>query len=66
LVYYWHEKMTTVLIVPLIYTFEFFMIASLVGLTLAFALEYLPNIAELLIFIVDFIFGFGKLYSSSS
>ena len=30
LVYYWHEKRITFLVVPLIFTFEFFLVAVLV------------------------------------
>ena len=44
LVYYWHEKKTTFVVVPLIFTFEFFLIGFLVVSIVSILLEYLPKI----------------------
>lgn len=46
LVYYWHEKKTTVLVVPLIYTFDFFIISFMVVFPVVLLLEYLPEILK--------------------
>lgn len=43
LVYYWHEKKTTFVVVPLIYTFEFFLIGFLIVSIISILLEYLPQ-----------------------
>lgn len=43
LIYYWHEKKTTVLIVPLLYTFEFFLAGFLVVSLVWFVFQYLPE-----------------------
>jgi hypothetical protein len=46
--YYWHEKKTSYVVVPLIFTFKFFVAGFLVVSALAFILSYLPKILELL------------------
>ena len=43
-VYYWHEKVLTYVIVPLIYAFEFFAIGFLVVVAASLLLEYLPQL----------------------
>jgi len=48
LVYYWHEKKTTVLIVPLIYTFDFFIIGFLVVSVVCLILQYYPEILKII------------------
>lgn len=48
LVYYWHEKKTTVLVVPLIYTFEFFISAFLVVSIVWIVLQYFPDVLKLI------------------
>jgi len=44
LVYYWHEKKTTFVVVPLIYTFEFFLVGFLIVSIVSILLENLPQI----------------------
>ena len=44
LVYYWHNTKTTVVVVPLIFTFEFFLIGFLVVSIVSILLEYVPII----------------------
>ena len=44
LVYYWHEKKTTFVVVPLIFTFEFFLIGFLIVSIISILLEYLPQV----------------------
>ena len=46
LVYYWHEKKETFVIVPVYYTFEFFAIGFLVVCVVSVLLEYLPQIIK--------------------
>gem|GEM_PF-2525181 len=46
LAYYWHEKRQSVMVVPLLYTFEFFITAFFILFLLAFLLQYLPNILQ--------------------
>ena len=48
LIYYWHVKKTTVVVVPLIFTFEFFIRAFLVVALVVLLLNYLPSIIEML------------------
>jgi len=43
-VYYWHEKVQTYIIVPLIYAFEFFIIGFLVIIAASILLEYVPQL----------------------
>jgi len=47
LIYYWHEKKTTFVVVPLIFTFEFFIIAFLVFALAMIILNYYPSILSL-------------------
>ncbi|OGZ63928.1 MAG: hypothetical protein A3A98_03120 [Candidatus Staskawiczbacteria bacterium RIFCSPLOWO2_01_FULL_40_39] len=47
LVYYWHERKTSFVIVPLLYTFEFFLIGFLVVSLISLVLQYLPDIVTL-------------------
>ncbi len=53
LVYYWHETKTTVVIVPLLYTFEFFVIGFLVMSLGVILLQYYPEILNLLLVIAQ-------------
>ncbi|MBI3631598.1 MAG: hypothetical protein HY219_01900 [Candidatus Staskawiczbacteria bacterium] len=44
LVYYWHEKRATFIVVPIIYTFEFFLAGFLVVSIISILLDNLPQI----------------------
>lgn len=44
LVYYWHEKKATYIVVPLIYTFNFFLAGFLAMSIALIVIEYLPII----------------------
>ncbi|MBI1866165.1 MAG: hypothetical protein HY005_01080 [Candidatus Staskawiczbacteria bacterium] len=48
LVYYWHEKKTTFVAVPLLYTFEFFLAGFLIVSIISILLEYAPKIFKTL------------------
>ena len=48
LVYYWHERKETVVIVPLIYTFEFFLIGFLVVGVVCLTLQHWQEIKLLI------------------
>jgi hypothetical protein len=48
LVYYWHDKKTTFVIVPLLYTFDFFIIGFLIVSLFSISLKYLPKIISML------------------
>ncbi len=48
LVWYWHEKKTSLLIIPLLYTFDFFIIAFLVMSLVVIVLTYTPDIIQLI------------------
>lgn len=43
LLYYWHEKNATFVVVPIIFTFEFFAIGFLVISIVSLAIQYLPS-----------------------
>jgi len=45
--YYWHEKKTSYVIVPLIYTFEFFAIGFFIVAIVSIVIQYLPIILKL-------------------
>ena len=47
LIYYWHEKNITYIVVPLIHTFEFFITAFLIMASFSIFLQYLPDIIKL-------------------
>ncbi|OGZ72255.1 MAG: hypothetical protein A2908_03895 [Candidatus Staskawiczbacteria bacterium RIFCSPLOWO2_01_FULL_38_12b] len=47
LVYYWHEKKATFIVVPLLYTFEFFITGFFLVSFLVILLQYLPDIVKL-------------------
>jgi len=47
LVYYWHEKRATYVIVPLLYTFEFFITGFVIVALVSLTLQYLPDILKL-------------------
>jgi len=47
-VYYWHEKNITFVIVPLIYTFEFFLTAFLIISIVVLFLQYVPALLTLI------------------
>jgi len=49
LIYYWHVTKITILIVPLIFTFEFFLIGFLVVSLAVIILNYAPMITEMFI-----------------
>jgi len=46
-VYYWHLKKTSFVVVPVIFTFEFFLIGFLIISIISILLEYLPKILSL-------------------
>jgi hypothetical protein len=48
LIYYWHETRITLLVFPLMYTFEFFITGFLIVALLSIVLQYLPDIVKLL------------------
>jgi len=48
LVYYWHDKKTSFVIVPLIYTFNFFLIGFLILSIVLILVKYVPEILILL------------------
>jgi hypothetical protein len=43
-VYYWHEKVLTYILAPVVYTFEFFAIGFLVVIAASILLEYVPQL----------------------
>ena len=45
--YYWHEKNTSYVIVPMIFTFEFFVIGFFVVAIASIVIQYLPIILKL-------------------
>lgn len=47
LIYYWHEKKTSIVIIPLIFTFDFLIIAFLVVCLASLALQFGPEILRL-------------------
>ena len=47
LVYYWHEKKTTYVIVPMLYTFEFFITGFFIVAMVSIILHYLPQFIQL-------------------
>lgn len=49
LTYYWHEKKTTFVVVPAIYTFEFFVVGFLIISIVSIILNFFPNILEFFI-----------------
>ena len=44
LAYYWHEKKASFVVVPLMYTFEFFLTGFLIVSLTCLLLQYLPEI----------------------
>ncbi|OGZ65351.1 MAG: hypothetical protein A3C50_03345 [Candidatus Staskawiczbacteria bacterium RIFCSPHIGHO2_02_FULL_43_16] len=48
LIYYWHEKKTTVVVVPLLFTFEFFSIGFLVICLITLLIQSSPDILKLI------------------
>lgn len=49
LLYYWHEKKATFVVVPIIFTFEFFAIGFLIVCIASLAIDYLPNFLNFII-----------------
>ncbi len=47
LMYYWHEKQITFVVAPLLFAFDFFLIAFLVMAIIVIFLQYLPDIIEI-------------------
>ena len=47
LIYYWHETRATYVVVPLLYTFEFFIIGFFIISIGSIVLQYLPEILTL-------------------
>lgn len=48
LIYYWHEKKTTYVVVPALYTFEFFAIGFLIISIVSIIAKFLPQILSLI------------------
>lgn len=48
LIYYWHLKKTSFVIVPALFTFDFFVIGFLVVSLVSILLEYVPKIISML------------------
>lgn len=48
LIYYWHEKKTSFVVVPVIFTFEFFAIGFFIVSIISIILEYLPKVLNYL------------------
>ncbi len=48
LMYYWHEKQITFVVAPLLFAFDFFLIAFLIMAIIVIFLQYLPDILILL------------------
>ena len=46
-IFYWHLKTITVVIVPLLFTFEFFIAGFFVVAIIAILLQYLPRLLKL-------------------
>ena len=46
LIYYWHVKRASYVVVPLIFTFEFFLTAFLVIMLVLIVLNYFPVVLE--------------------
>ncbi len=44
LIYYWHLKKTSYVVVPLIFTFEFFITGFLIVAIITIIIKYLPQI----------------------
>jgi len=47
LTYYWHEKKTTFVVLPIIYTFDFFIIGFLIISIVSIIVTFLPDILKL-------------------
>ena len=48
LIYYWRETRANFVVVPLIFTFEFFLVAFLVVSIISLILTYIPEILNLI------------------
>jgi hypothetical protein len=48
LLYYWHEKKATFVVVPLIFTFDFFAVGFLVVCIVSLVLQYAPSFIKLI------------------
>jgi len=47
-IYYWHQKIATVIIVPMIFTFEFFIIGFLIISIASIVVTFLPEILTII------------------
>ncbi len=47
LFYYWHEKAESYVVVPLLFTFEFFITGFLIISLLSIVVQYLPDLLKL-------------------
>jgi len=47
-IYYWHLKKTSFVVVPVIFTFEFFLIGFLIISIIYIAIKYIPFVIKLL------------------
>lgn len=48
IMYYWHNKKETFVIVPALFTFEFFLAGFLLLALIAIAFQYLPDVTKLI------------------
>ena len=48
LIRYWHEHQTTLVVVPLLHAFEFFIVGFLVIALIALLLQFMPDLITLL------------------
>jgi len=46
-IFYWHLKKTSFVVVPMIFTFEFFLIGFLIVCIAALAIQYIPYLFKL-------------------
>lgn len=47
LIYYWHEKRATYVVLPLLYTFEFFVIGFFILSLICLIVQYFPEIVAI-------------------
>ena len=47
-IYYWHNKKTTYVILPAVFTFEFFISGFFIVATVSIIINYLPEVIRLL------------------
>ncbi|MGH7239831.1 MAG: hypothetical protein ACREHG_07155 [Candidatus Saccharimonadales bacterium] len=53
LIYYWHEKEMSVMVIPLIFTFEFFVAGFLLVAFVSLLLAYFPEFLQFSSFVIQ-------------